>query len=488
MILELHNIYKTYIQGKMEVPVLKDISLSVDEGEYVAIMGPSGSGKTTLMNIIGCLDLPTSGTYALAGENIIGSSESKLSEIRLNSIGFVFQSFHLLPRQSAAENVALPLLYAGVPKKERRARAVRALERVGLGDRVDFKPNQLSGGQCQRVAIARAIVNEPQILLLDEPLGALDLKMRKEMQLELKEMHRKLGITFIYVTHDQEEALTMSDTIVVMKDGMIQQVGTPTDIYNEPANAFVADFIGESNIFSGTITGARKVRFLNKVFDCVDDFEKNEKVDVVVRPEDVVLTDKGTGMVDGVITSSVFKGVHYEMTFTVGKTEVVIQDTVEKKAGEAASISIAPDSIHIMKKEFSVNRYDGYITKKNTVCFGDGEFECDVTQLYPGSALDEEGYLITAEGEKIDLTDTDVTVEVGLNDIDISDEQDIGGAIGNIVSIIYKGDHYQVIVRTAENEEDYVLDTEYTWNENDRVSVSIPAAAIRMKLKAEEKR
>ena len=174
MILELHNIYKTYIQGKMEVPVLKDISLSVDEGEYVAIMGPSGSGKTTLMNIIGCLDLPTSGTYALAGENIIGSSESKLSEIRLNSIGFVFQSFHLLPRQSAAENVALPLLYAGVPKKERRARAVRALERVGLGDRVDFKPNQLSGGQCQRVAIARAIVNNPKILLADEPTGAFD--------------------------------------------------------------------------------------------------------------------------------------------------------------------------------------------------------------------------------------------------------------------------------------------------------------------------
>lgn len=213
MILELHNIYKTYIQGKMEVPVLKDISLSVDEGEYVAIMGPSGSGKTTLMNIIGCLDLPTSGTYALAGENIIGSSESKLSEssesklseIRLNSIGFVFQSFHLLPRQSAAENVALPLLYAGVPKKERRARAVRALERVGLGDRVDFKPNQLSGGQCQRVAIARAIVNNPKILLADEPTGALDSQSGAQI-MELFQTLNDEGVTVVMITHDIDVA------------------------------------------------------------------------------------------------------------------------------------------------------------------------------------------------------------------------------------------------------------------------------------------
>ena len=205
MILELHNIYKTYIQGKMEVPVLKDISLSVDEGEYVAIMGPSGSGKTTLMNIIGCLDLPTSGTYALAGENIIGNSESKLSEIRLNSIGFVFQSFHLLPRQSAAENVALPLLYAGVPKKERRARAVRALERVGLGDRVDFKPNQLSGGQCQRVAIARAIVNNPKILLADEPTGALDSQSGAQI-MELFQTLNDEGVTVVMITHDMDVA------------------------------------------------------------------------------------------------------------------------------------------------------------------------------------------------------------------------------------------------------------------------------------------
>jgi len=325
-------------------------------------------------------------------------------------------------------------------------------------------------------------------LMLDEPLGALDLKMRKDMQLELKEMHKKLGITFIYVTHDQEEALTMSDKIVVMKDGVIQQIGTPEDIYNEPKNSFVADFIGESNIFSGTMVGDKKVKFVGYNFDCVDDFAKNEKVDVVVRPEDVVLKDEGKGQVDGVIISSIFKGVHYEMVMKVGKTEIIIQDTVERKVGEKVSVSIAPDAIHIMAKEFSSNKYDGYITKRNTVCFGDGEFECDVTQLYEGSFLDEEGFLITKEGEKIDLTDVDVNVEVGLKDIEITDHSELGGAVGNIISIIYKGDHYQLIVRTDENEEDFVLDTEDTWNENDRVGVIIKKEYIKLSLKQEVKR
>ena len=227
MILELHNIYKTYIQGKMEVPVLKDISLSVNEGEYVAIMGPSGSGKSTLMNIIGCLDLPTSGTSALAGENIIGSSESKLSEIRLNSIGFVFQSFHLLPRQSAAENVALPLLYAGVPKKERRARAVRALERVGLGDRVDFKPNQLSGGQCQRVAIARAIVNNPKILLADEPTGALDSQSGAQI-MELFQTLNDESVTVVMITHDLDVA-NHAKRVLHIRDGQFAEQHIPEE-------------------------------------------------------------------------------------------------------------------------------------------------------------------------------------------------------------------------------------------------------------------
>ena len=318
-----------------------------------------------------------------------------------------------------------------------------------------------------------------------EPLGALDLKMRKEMQTELKAMHKKLGITFIYVTHDQEEALTMSDTIVVMKDGCIQQIGTPADIYNEPANAFVADFIGDSNILSGTMVQNLTVRFCNHNFACVDDFARNEKVDVVVRPEDIRMTDPESGMIQGKVIGVVFKGVHYEITVKVGKTELIIQSTESRTAGEIIGMNIAPDDIHIMKKEFSSNKYDGYITKKNTVVFGDGEFDCDLTQLYPASHMDEEGYLVTAAGEKLDLTDVDVTVEVGLSDIEISDNADEGGARGHIVSIIYKGDHYQLIVRTEENEEDYVFDTEDLWNENDYVSVKIRPEKIRLKLKEE---
>lgn len=277
----------------------------------------------------------------------------------------------------------------------------------------------------------------------------------------------------------------MSDTIVVMKDGRIQQIGTPTDIYNEPANAFVADFIGESNILNGTMAGKLTVRFCNRNFRCVDDFEKNEKVDVVVRPEDIRMTAPETGMLRGRVISVVFKGVHYEITAMVGRSEMVIQSTEKREVGEEIGMDIAPDAIHIMKKEFTVNRYDGTITKHNTVAFGDGEFECDVTSLYPGSVLDEEGYLLTADGRKLDLTDTDVTVEVALTDIEISDNAEEGGARGHIVSLIYKGDHYQYIVRTEENEEDYVLDTEDLWNENDYVSVKIKPENIRMKLKTE---
>lgn len=445
--------------------------------------------------MIAGFDKPTSGKILLNGQDISNLPPNK------RPINTVFQRYALFPHLNVKDNVAFGLKlkkYKAVYEDEngKRYEKVEKLDRKTISEKVEkalkmvdlegFEKRSistLSGGQQQRVAIARALVNEPEILLLDEPLGALDLKMRKDMQLELKEMHDKLGITFIYVTHDQEEALTMSDTIVIMKDGVIQQIGKPTDIYNEPKNAFVADFIGDSNIFSGTMVGDRKVRFIGHVFDCVDDFAKNEKVDVVVRPEDVFLMDEDKGQVKGVIASSIFKGVHYEMVMQVGKSEVVIQDTVERKVGEKASIFIKPDDIHIMAKEFTVNRYDGYITKKNTVCFGDGEFECDVTTLYQGSHLDEEGYLITAEGEKIDLTDADVNVEVGLKDIEISDDAEKGGAVGNIVSIIYKGDHYQLIVRTDENEEDYVLDTEDAWNENDRVSVIIPKDKIKLSLK-----
>ena len=446
--------------------------------------------------MIAGFDKPTSGQILLNGEDISHLPPNK------RPINTVFQRYALFPHLNVFDNIAFGLklkkqvtkdssgkeVLKKLPKSEIIAKVEKALKMVDLEGFEKRNIYTLSGGQQQRVAIARALVNEPEILLLDEPLGALDLKMRKDMQLELKEMHKKLGITFIYVTHDQEEALTMSDTIVVMKDGVIQQIGTPTDIYNEPKNSFVADFIGQSNIFSGTMVGDKKVKFIGKTFDCVDEFAKNEKVDVVVRPEDVTLLDEDQGQVNGKIISSIFKGVHYEMVMQVGKSEVVIQDTIERKVGEKVSVMIKPNDIHIMAKEFSSNKYDGYITKKNTVIFGDGEFDCDVTQLYPGSFLDEEGYVITAEGEKIDLTDVDVNVEVGLKDIEISDDQDVGGAVGNIISMIYKGDHYQLIVRTDENEEDFVFDTEDTWNENDRVSVIIPKEKIKLTLKQEIRR
>ncbi len=496
-IIELVDITREFEDG---VVAVDNINFYVRKGEFITFLGPSGCGKTTTLRMIAGFDKPTSGKILLNGEDISHLAPNK------RPINTVFQRYALFPHLNVFDNIAFGLklkkfdvVYQDkngktikkiekLKKSEIMSKVEKALKMVDLEGFEKRSVSTLSGGQQQRVAIARAIVNEPEILLLDEPLGALDLKMRKDMQLELKEMHKKLGITFIYVTHDQEEALTLSDTIVVMKDGVIQQIGTPTDIYNEPKNSFVADFIGDSNIFSGTMVGDKKVRFVGYNFDCVDDFAKNEKVDVVVRPEDVFLMDEGKGQVNGKIISSIFKGVHYEMVMTVGKTEIVIQDTVERKVGEKVSLFIKPNDIHIMAKNFSSNKYDGYITKKNTVCFGDGEFECDVTQLYPNSILDEEGYLITENGEKIDLTDVDVNVEVGLKDIEISDDADLGGAIGNIISIIYKGDHYQLIVRTDENEEDFVLDTEDTWNENDRVSVIIPKEKIKLSLKQEIKR
>lgn len=493
-IIELVGLTRKFEDGLLAVD---NVNFYVRKGEFITFLGPSGCGKTTTLRMIAGFDKPTSGKILLNGKDISDVPPNK------RPINTVFQRYALFPHLNVFDNIAFGLKlkkFKATYEDENGARFIKTekLSKAEISEKVEkvlkmvdlegFEKRSvatLSGGQQQRVAIARALVNEPQILLLDEPLGALDLKMRKDMQLELKEMHRKLGITFIYVTHDQEEALTMSDTIVVMKDGVIQQIGTPTDIYNEPKNTFVADFIGESNIFSGTYLGGKKVKFIGKTFDCVDEFEANEKVDVVVRPEDVEIVDENDGTAKGEIISSIFKGIHYEMTMKVGKSEVVIQDTVERRVGETVGIVIKPDNIHIMAKEFSSNKYDGYITKRNTVCFGDGEFECDVTQLYKGSSLDDEGYLITADGEKIDLTDADVKVEVGLKDIEISDDQEKGGAVGNIVSIIYKGDHYQLIVRTDENEEDYVFDTEDAWNENDRVSVIIPKDKIKLSLVTE---
>ena len=480
------------------VSVVENMNLYVRKGEFITFLGPSGCGKTTTLRMIAGFELPTSGQILLNGEDI-----SKLPPNQ-RPVNTVFQKYALFPHLNVFENVAFGLKlkriettytdkkgnvktkHEKLPKQVIAEKVSKALEVVDLAGFEKRSVSTLSGGQQQRIAIARAIVNEPEILLLDEPLGALDLKMRKEMQLELKAMHKRLGITFIYVTHDQEEALTMSDTIVVMSDGSIQQIGTPEAIYNEPQNTFVADFIGESNIFSGVMPKDGQVRFCGKAFPCLDGgFEKDEPVDVVVRPEDVKITSPEDGILKGKVTSVIFKGIHYQILVQCGRYEIEIQSTVAPELGKTVGLTVDPDGIHVMKKVFRVNKFTGVITKRNTVEFGDGEFECDVTQLYPGSHLDEEGYLITAKGEKLDLTDVEVNVEVGLHDITMSDDLDAGGAQGHIISLIYKSEYYRYIVRT-ENEEDYVLACEDLWNENDLVSLSIPKDKIKLTLKIAE--
>lgn len=475
---------------------VENFNLSVKKGQFVTFLGPSGCGKTTTLRMIAGFEIPTSGKILLNGEDIAQLPPYK------RPVNTVFQRYALFPHLDVYDNIAFGLKlkkvaktvknrkgeevtkYVHLSQKEIDERVVKALKIVDLEQFESRNVTTLSGGQQQRVAIARAIVNEPKILLLDEPLGALDLKMRKEMQVELKEMHKKLGITFIYVTHDQEEALTMSDMIVVMKDGTIQQIGTPSDIYNEPANAFVADFIGESNIYVGTMYDKLKVRFLNKVWDCVDDFPIHEKVDVVVRPEDIKICSPEDGVVKGVITDCIFKGIHYQYTIMVGKNEVIAQSTKMYNVNKEIGIKVNPDLIHIMKREISTNAFTGYINNSNKLCFAEATWDCDVTSLLPESKLDEEGYLVDAKGKKYDLKDCDVSVEIDMADVEISDNLDEGNINGTIIEMVYKGDHYQLVVRT-EDEDDFVIDTEWTWNINDTVSIKVDPKKIKLKLKGD---
>ena len=345
----------------------------------------------------------------------------------------------------------------------------------------DRRVQTLSGGQQQRIAIARSLVNEPEILLLDEPLGALDLKMRKEMQLELKEMHERLGITFIYVTHDQEEALTMSDKIVVMSEGRIQQIGTPEDIYNEPKNAFVADFIGESNIFNGIMTGKLKVRFCGAEFECLDDVEHGTQVDVVVRPEDILIVSPEQGAVKGTVISVVFKGVHYEITVQSGKNEIVIQSTKSAKVGDMVGLNVDPDGVHVMPAEKALNRIETGVDKYYKLEFLDGELECDLSKIVPSSHY-EDGVLMDASGDVIDHERLKVILTIKPDDITMSDDQEEGIISGHIINLIYKGDHYSYVVRT-ENEEDFIVHDEYLWNMDDFVSLVIPKDKIHFELK-----
>ena len=327
------------------VSVIDNMNLYVRKGEFVTFLGPSGCGKTTTLRMIAGFEMPTSGKILLNGQDISSLPPNQ------RPVNTVFQKYALFPHLNVFENVAFGLRIAKVPQKEVEQRVTEMLEIVSLKGFEKRKPDQLSGGQQQRVAIARALVNRPEVLLLDEPLGALDLRLRKDMQNELKRIQQQLGITFIYVTHDQEEALAMSDTVVVMDRGRIQQIGTPEDIYNEPKNAFVADFIGESNILDGIMRADYVVEFFGRKFRCLDKgFAPDEPVDVVIRPEDVDIVPPDSGHLCGTVTSVTFKGVHYDTIVDFKGFKWLIQTTDLHRPGEYIGIRLTPDDIHVMKK------------------------------------------------------------------------------------------------------------------------------------------
>ena len=356
-IIELKNITKSF-DG--EQPVLDNIDLDIYSNEFLTLLGPSGCGKTTLLRLISGFETPDSGDIIFLGDRINDVPPYK------RNINTVFQKYALFPHLNVFDNVAFPLREKKVPKEEIEEKVHEMLALVALKGFEKRSVTRLSGGQQQRVAIARALISHPQVLLLDEPLGALDLKLRKDMQVELKKIQKQTGITFIFVTHDQEEALSMSDTVVVMSEGKIHQIGTPVDIYNEPENAFVADFIGESNILDGVMLEDYKVRFSGQTFQCLDkEFMKNEPVDVVVRPEDVDIVPVEKGQLTGVVTSVTFMGVHYEIIVDVNGFKWMIQTTDFVDVDERIGIELEPDAIHIMKKSEYSNLYGDYSSFSN---------------------------------------------------------------------------------------------------------------------------
>lgn len=339
--INLKNIDKSYGDNI----VLENLNLQIYENEFLTLLGPSGCGKTTTLRIIGGFEMPDNGMVEFEGEDITNLPPYK------RKINTVFQKYALFPHLNVEENIEFGLKINKVPEDERRARTAEMLKLVGLSGFEKRTIDSLSGGQQQRIAIARALVNKPKVLLLDEPLGALDLKLRKEMQMELKEIQENVGITFVYVTHDQEEALTMSDTIVVLNEGVIQQIGSPIDIYNEPKNSFVANFIGESNINDGIMLEDYLVEMFGVKFPCVDyGFEENENIDVVIRPEDLMILDKDQGQVNGVVESVVFKGVHYEMIIVGNGFRWKAHSTISRQEDEEVGIWITPENFHIMRK------------------------------------------------------------------------------------------------------------------------------------------
>ncbi len=452
IILSLKNVSKTL----GDKTILDDISLDIRKGEFVTLLGPSGCGKTTTLRILAGFLSPDSGSVMLEGKDIASLPPYK------RPFNTVFQRYALFPHLDVYDNIAFGLKLQKTPVDEIDKKVRKVLKMVSMTDYEDRDVESLSGGQQQRVAIARALVNQPQILLLDEPLAALDLKMRKDMQIELKEMHRKLGITFIYVTHDQEEALTLSDTIVVMNEGKIQQIGTPTDIYNEPQNSFVADFIGESNILNGRMICDRKVEFAGHEFDCVDDgFGENVDVDVVVRPEDIYIMNHTEGaQFTANVKSCTFKGVHYEMFVdTDTGYELMIQDYNAFEPGSEVGLIIRPNDIQVMSKERSFNTFEGEIIDESHVRFLGEDFECKPQTKFNA-------------GDK-------VSVRVDFDKVELTDHQEDGKLWGEVHFLLYKGDHYHLTILTDEGDHIWV-DTNDIWDKGDLVGINFAPKDIKL--------
>lgn len=453
-LIELKNIDKVFEDGEQ---LMDNLNLEIKRGEFVTLLGPSGCGKTTILRMLGGFDTPTRGEILLDGKDISKIPPNK------RPINTVFQKYALFPHLNVYDNIAFGLKLKNVDKKTQDEKVKKALEMVDLEGFEKRSIDTLSGGQQQRIAIARAVVNEPEVLLLDEPLSALDAKMRKEMQIELKEMHKKLGITFIFVTHDQEEALTMSDKIVVMSDGEIQQIGTPEEIYNEPKNLFVADFIGESNIFKGKMVGKLQASFGGAVFECVDDYAQGTVIDAIVRPEDVEIVPEDQGKMKGKVVSCDFKGTFYIVSIETDKAEIEAHSLKNYKIGESVGISVAPDMIHIIPYDSSINHYAGEVV---------GVSEDDVIVQFADFSLKVSASKVF--GDKDVTPGTKIVGSFAPEDADLSDDAEAGVVAGNIVSFIYIDNAYRYVVRSEENEEDYMVCDEYLWNQGDRVSVLVP--------------